>query len=33
MDRDALVEAVKSNHIDGYAGVWYPKVWIIKHRK
>jgi lactate dehydrogenase-like 2-hydroxyacid dehydrogenase len=27
MDRDALVQAVKSNHIEGYAGdVWYPQV-------
>ncbi len=27
VDRDALVEAVKSNHIEGYAGdVWYPQV-------
>lgn len=27
MDRDALVNAVKSNHIQGYAGdVWYPQV-------
>jgi formate dehydrogenase len=27
MDRDALVNAVKSNHIEGYAGdVWYPQV-------
>ncbi|CAF0897184.1 unnamed protein product [Adineta ricciae] len=26
MDRDALVDAVKSNHIEGYAGdVWYPQ--------
>jgi len=26
MDRDALVNAVKSNHIEGYAGdVWYPQ--------
>jgi len=26
MDRDALVQAVKSNHIEGYAGdVWYPQ--------
>lgn len=30
MDRDALVNAVKSNHIQGYAGdVWYPQVRII----
>jgi len=27
VDRDALVQAVKSNHIQGYAGdVWYPQV-------
>ena len=27
VDRDALVDAVKSNHIAGYAGdVWYPQV-------
>lgn len=27
MDRDALVNAVKSGHIQGYAGdVWYPQV-------
>ncbi len=27
VDRDALVNAVKSNHIQGYAGdVWYPQV-------
>ncbi|CAF1205258.1 unnamed protein product [Adineta steineri] len=26
MDRDALVDAIKSNHIEGYAGdVWYPQ--------
>lgn len=29
MDRDALVQAVNSNHIQGYAGdVWYPQVRI-----
>jgi len=26
VDRDALVDAIKSNHIEGYAGdVWYPQ--------
>ena len=27
VDRDALVDAVRSNHLQGYAGdVWYPQV-------